>query len=100
MGLAIARTLASEGCSVVLFARREQQLAEEAQLIEADFPGSRTHFVVGDSADPGALRRVVDETLEKFGKLDILVNNTGGPPAGDFRDFDDGAWYAAFDLAV
>jgi 3-oxoacyl-[acyl-carrier protein] reductase len=100
MGRAIARALAAEGCGVTLFARREKELAEEAERIESDFPGAQALAVAGDSSDALALQRVVDETLERFSRLDILVNNTGGPPAGDFGDFDDEAWGAAFELSV
>jgi 3-oxoacyl-[acyl-carrier protein] reductase len=100
MGRAIARALAAEGCSVTLFARREKELAEEAGLIESDFPDASAHSVAGDSTDPLALRNVVDKTLERFSRLDIVVNNTGGPPAGDFGDFDDEVWSAAYELSV
>jgi 3-oxoacyl-[acyl-carrier protein] reductase len=100
MGLAIARTLAGEGCDVTLFARREQELAEAAERIETDFPGVRALPVAGDSTDPDALGHVVDETLARLGRLDIVVNNTGGPPAGDFGDFDDDAWQEGYELTV
>lgn len=75
MGLAIARTLAGEGCDLTLFARREQELAEAAERIETDFPGVRALPVAGDSTDPDALGHVVDETLARLGRLDIVVNN-------------------------
>ena len=100
MGRAIARALAGEGCSVTLFARRETELAEEAERIESDFSGTSALAVAGDSTDPLALKRVVEETLERFERLDIVVNNTGGPPAGDFGDFDDQGVGAAYELSV
>jgi len=100
MGLAIARSLAREGCNVVLFARRDELLAREVARIESDFPGSRAHAFAGDSSDPAALTQLVAETVDTFGRLDIVVNNTGGPPAGTFDDFDDAVWTAAFELTV
>jgi 3-oxoacyl-[acyl-carrier protein] reductase len=100
MGLAIARALAAEGCDVALFARREEPLATEAHRIETDFPGVRALPVTGDSTDPEALQRVVAEALGRFDRLDIVVNNTGGPPAGDFGDFDDDAWQDGYELSV
>ena len=100
MGLAIARSLASEGCNVALFARRPEKLEEEARRIEADFPGPRALAIAGDAADPGALERAIQSTVAAFGRLDILVNNTGGPPAGGSADFEDGAWHDAFELTL
>jgi 3-oxoacyl-[acyl-carrier protein] reductase len=46
------------------------------------------------------LARAVDEAHEAFGRIDIVINNTGGPPAGDFGDLDDDAWQAGFELTV
>ena len=99
MGLAIARALAAEGCDVALFARRGDMLKQEASTIEAEYR-VRTIAIPGDSTDPAALERAVDETLAAFGRLDILVNNTGGPPAGGFDDFDDRDWQSAFELSL
>ena len=56
--------------------------------------------VAGDATDPAALQEIVDRTLERFGHIDILVNNTGGPPAGSFEDFDDAAWHRAWELTL
>jgi 3-oxoacyl-[acyl-carrier protein] reductase len=98
MGLAIARALAAEGSDVTLFARREENLAAEAKRIEADFPGAGALPVAGDSTDRDALDGVVSAAVERFGRLDIVVNNTGGPPAGDFGDFGDDDWQNAYEL--
>lgn len=98
MGRAIASALASEGCRVTLFARRGDVLAEAVDQINTECGEGRAYAVSGDSTDPQALERVVKETQERFGGIDVLVNNTGGPPAGDFGDFDDAAWEAAFRL--
>jgi 3-oxoacyl-[acyl-carrier protein] reductase len=99
MGLAIARALAAEGADVALFARRADTLAEEAGRIEADH-GVRSLAVAGDSTVAADVERAVDETLAAFGRLDVLVNNTGGPPAGGFGDFDDAAWQSAYELTL
>lgn len=100
MGRSIASALASEGCRVTLFARRADVLAEAVAQINSECGDARAHAVVGDSTDPQALERVVEETEKRLGGIDVLVNNTGGPPAGDFGDFDDAAWEAAFRLTV
>src|SRR5690349_18604080 len=86
MGRAIAGRLAAEGCDVTLFARRAGLLDQAVAEISALPEGGRAHAVVGDSTAPADLERAVDETLGQFGRIDIVVNNTGGPPAGDFGD--------------
>ncbi|HKD33419.1 MAG TPA: SDR family oxidoreductase [Gaiellaceae bacterium] len=73
MGLAIAEALAAEGANVSLFARRREVLEREAERI-----GGLS--VRGDVTNPADLKRLVDRTLEAFGSIDILVNNSGGPP--------------------
>jgi 3-oxoacyl-[acyl-carrier protein] reductase len=100
MGRATAMALAREGCDVTLFARRQALLDEAVAEIDGLASGARGLAVAGDSADPAALQAVLDRTLERFGHLDILVNNTGGPPAGGFEDFDDDAWHRAWELTL
>jgi 3-oxoacyl-[acyl-carrier protein] reductase len=82
MGRACALALAREGCNVTLFARREELLDEAAAEIGALGSGAQALAVTGDATDTEALRTVVERTLQRFGRLDVLVNNTGGlPPA-------------------
>jgi 3-oxoacyl-[acyl-carrier protein] reductase len=100
MGRAAALSLAREGCNVTLFARRQELLDEAVAEIQALGSGAEAFAVAGDSTDPEALRAAVDGTLERFGKIDIVVNNTGGPPAGGFEDFDDDGWRAAWELTL
>jgi 3-oxoacyl-[acyl-carrier protein] reductase len=100
MGRACATALAREGCNVALFARRGALLDEAVTEIEAQGNGARALAVAGDATDPIALRALVDRTTERFGRIDILVNNTGGPPAGGFEDFDDAAWANAWELTL
>ena len=73
MGLAIAEALAAEGANVAMFARRRELLEREAERLGA-------LAVRGDVTNPADLKRLVDRTLEAFGGIDILVNNSGGPP--------------------
>jgi 3-oxoacyl-[acyl-carrier protein] reductase len=100
MGRACAMALAREGCNVALFARREELLDEAVAEIDAQGSGAAGLAVAGDSSDPEALRALVDRTLQRFGRLDILVNNTGGPPAGGFEDFTDEQWHEAWQLTL
>jgi 3-oxoacyl-[acyl-carrier protein] reductase len=73
MGLAIAEAFAAEGANVAMFARRRELLQREAERLGA-------LAVRGDVTNPADLKRLVDRTLEAFGGIDILVNNSGGPP--------------------
>ncbi len=73
MGLAIAEAFAAEGVNVAMFARRRELLEREAERLGA-------LAVRGDVTNPADLSRLVERTLEAFGGLDILVNNSGGPP--------------------
>jgi 3-oxoacyl-[acyl-carrier protein] reductase len=99
MGLAVARELSREGARVVMFARREDALREAAAEIERE-TGVAAIAVAGDSRDPAALARAVEEARSRFGGLDILVNNTGGPSAGAVSTFDDDAWERAYELTL
>jgi 3-oxoacyl-[acyl-carrier protein] reductase len=100
MGRACALALAREGASVALFARRAELLDEAVAEIEALGSGAAALAVAGDSARPADLEALVARTIERFGRIDIVVNNSGGPPAGSFEDFDDAAWRAAWDLTL
>jgi 3-oxoacyl-[acyl-carrier protein] reductase len=73
MGLAIAQGLTAEGVNVAMFARRRDLLEREAERLGA-------LAVRGDVRDPNDLERLVERTVQAFGGIDILVNNSGGPP--------------------
>ena len=100
MGRAIACRLAQEGCNVTVFARRAELLEEVVAEISALPGNAEGHAVTGDSTAPADLARAIDETTRRFGRIDVVVNNTGGPPAGDFEDFDDGDWQRGFELTL
>jgi 3-oxoacyl-[acyl-carrier protein] reductase len=93
LGLASAESLISEGANVAMFARRRDVLEREAERLGA-------LAVQGDVTDPRALERLVDRTLEAFGGIDVLVNNSGGPPRGPALDLDPAAVEAAVDLLL
>jgi 3-oxoacyl-[acyl-carrier protein] reductase len=94
MGFAIAEGLAAEGCAVTMCARGEERLQEAAARI----PGALA--IAGDVRNQALLQRLVDETVEARGRLDIVVNNAGGPPAGTFESTPDEAWADAFELSL
>jgi 3-oxoacyl-[acyl-carrier protein] reductase len=94
MGFAIAEALAAEGCDVTMCARGEDRLRESAARI----PGALA--ISGDVRDPAVLERLVDDTVAARGRLDIVVNNAGGPPPGTFESTADEAWADAFELSL
>jgi 3-oxoacyl-[acyl-carrier protein] reductase len=78
LGRAAAEALAAEGVRVVICARGEASLRQvESAIRDA---GGEVHAVVADVTDPVAPARLVEETRRRFGALDILVPNAGGPP--------------------
>jgi 3-oxoacyl-[acyl-carrier protein] reductase len=96
IGRAIALALAQEGCSVVICARGQEELEAAAAEIRAQ-TGAQVLPVVCDMADHDDIRRLVRQTAEVFGRIDIVVNNAGGPPLGTFDDFGDAEWQKAID---
>ena len=93
LGLASAEALAAEGANVTMFARRRDVLEREADRIGA-------LAVRGDVSLPQDLERVVATTLEAFGGLDILVWNSGGPPAGTGTEVTTDALEQAIELML
>jgi len=73
IGLGIAESLAGEGANVAMFARRRELVEREAERLGA-------LAVVGDVTSADDLERLVGTAVDKFGEIDIVVNNSGGPP--------------------
>ncbi len=94
MGLAISQALAAEGCGVTMLARTPERLEQAA----ADVPGALT--VAGDVRDQATLEQAVQRTVDERGRLDIVVNNAGGPPPGTFESTPEEAWAEAFELSL
>jgi NAD(P)-dependent dehydrogenase (short-subunit alcohol dehydrogenase family) len=91
LGKGIALTFAAEGSDVVIAARTETALKETAAEIEAI--GRKCLAIVTDQAIPEQVRNMVDRTLERFGRVDVLVNNAGiGGPTLSVADMDLEAW--------
>ena len=93
LGRATALALAHEGCKVVVCAREETTLAEAAGDIEA--VGAEVLAVPIDVTSPSAPAALVDATVSRFGALDIVVANAGGPPPMRALDADDDALLSA-----
>lgn len=84
LGKACAIALAKEGVNIVLCARGLEALMQTQKEIEA--LGAEVLALQVDMADPADNRRVVEATIERFGTIDILIVNSGGPKPGTFRE--------------
>jgi 3-oxoacyl-[acyl-carrier protein] reductase len=92
IGRAIATSLVGEGARVVLNARGEDALRQTEREL-----GSSTISVAADVTTAEGCQRVVGATRERFGRIDILINNAGGSTAADLQA-DTEQWLAGFDL--
>jgi len=102
LGRACAEALAREGARVVINGRRPEALASAAQAIRRVMAvkGADVHTVAGDVSDPEAINRLIKATLARFGQLDILVTNGGGPSPGKFADLSERDWQAGLDTTL
>ncbi|NML63958.1 SDR family oxidoreductase [Hymenobacter sp. RP-2-7] len=99
LGRAVAEELAAEGASLVLCARGEAALLATCAEIAAAH-GVPVLPVVADVGTPAGVAQVTEAALGRFGQVDILVTNSGGPPAGPFEAHDAAAWAAATQLLL
>ena len=97
LGRAVAEELAREGAHLVLCARGAEALHETADAIRAETGVSVTE-VVADLSDAAGVARVTERALTEHGRVDILVTNAGGPPAGPFESHTAQAWETAVRL--
>lgn len=97
LGRGCAEALAVEGANVVICARHHEELEKAAKHIE-EKTGSEVLAVHADVTDTEHISRALNAAAERFGGVDILVTNAGGPPAGFFDDFDDEVWEMSFRL--
>lgn len=93
LGRATAEALAAEGASVLLNGRDEAALDDAVAAIISD--GGTAAGVVADITDPTTPEQLVDDAVARWGRLDIVVANAGGPPPGRALDVDDDAVLAA-----
>ncbi len=99
LGRAVATELAREGASVVISSRDGDALAQTAAEISGE-TGATVDHRAADLTRAGDVGALISYAVERFGGVDVLVNNTGGPPAGTFEDFEDGDWQAGFELIL
>lgn len=99
LGRAVAEELAAEEASLIICARSKETLEKTAnEIIERT--GVSVLAVTADLSDTEDATRVVNSGIEKFGQVDILVTNAGGPPAGKFETLSREAWETATRLTL
>lgn len=98
IGAAVALELAREGAQVIISARRAERLQDIAARIEAG--GGRAAWFAADQNLPESAGQLVNYTGEQFGRVDILVGNTGGPPSGGAAELGEADWRSAAELLL
>ena len=107
LGYATALQLAREGCKVVINGRDEVRVKSAADKIKEEMPprrhsdaGSQVIGLVGDASLPDMPEKLIQQTVDAFGGLDILITNTGGPKPGSIDSLDESAWQSGIDLCL
>jgi len=98
LGFATAKLLAQEGAQVIINSRDPQKLQAAANRIK-DETGHEITWIAGDVTLPEIPAFLIQQIQDKFGGLDILIANAGGPPAAAFMDIDDETWQKAAELS-
>jgi len=99
LGRAIATALSAEGAKVIIGSRDETELDKTASEIK-ELTGNEVVAIPVDVSDGKQVEALIGQVAERFGTIDILVNNGGGPPFDKFEHFDDQAWQKAFELTL
>jgi 3-oxoacyl-[acyl-carrier protein] reductase len=98
LGRASAEALARDGFRVAICARGRDALADAERALAAS--GAEVLAIPADLSNAADVARVFDATVDRFGGLDVLVTNTGGPPSGPFMAIDERAWIQAVDALL
>src|ERR1043165_2230366 len=99
LGHAVAAELAAEGASLILCARGAETLDKVAEKMQRE-TNVPIMAIAGDVAKAEDVKRIVDAGLKRFGHIDVLVTNAGGPPAGRFENLSGSDWDAAVSLTL
>jgi len=97
IGKAVARGLAQEGARIAICARGKESLEAAATELAAA-TGAEVFGVAGDLTRAADAKRIVDATVARFGRVDILINNAGAAPGGEILDLTEEDWQKALQL--
>jgi 3-oxoacyl-[acyl-carrier protein] reductase len=96
IGRAIAEAFAEEGCRLCICARGQQALDEAAAALRER--GAEVLAVAADVTQPDQVEQVVQATLARYGRIDVLVNNVGGSTGGGIAETSDAEWQQGLEL--
>jgi len=99
LGYATALALAKEGCKVAINGRDEAKIKAVAEKMSKE-SGTQVIGLAGDVSEIGVPEKLIRQTVEAFGGLDILITNAGGPPPGSIDSLDEAAWQKGVDLCL
>ena len=99
LGRAIAEAFAAEGAALAICARGEAGLAAARDSI-ARITKAPVHAIAADLSRAEGVQTVARSALERFGRVDVLVTNAGGPPVGTFASLEWDAWQRAVELTL
>jgi 3-oxoacyl-[acyl-carrier protein] reductase len=99
LGYATALALAREGCKVAINGRDEAKIKSAAEKL-SNKTGSQVIGLAGDVSLTDVPEKLIQQTVDVFGGLDILVTNAGGPPPGTIDSLDEAAWQKGVDLCL
>jgi len=99
LGRAIADALAAEGASLLICARGADAL-DEARTAIAERSGVDVEMVVADVSTEDGITRVWERARDRYGRVDVLVTNAGGPPSGPFESLEWDSWQRAVSLTL
>ncbi len=98
LGFGIAKACAQEGANVCIGSRNQNKV--DSAVMELGKFGGGVQGATIDAKDPDSILEWTDGVISRFGRIDGLVVNAGGPPAGRFDDFGEDDWYDAFELTL
>ncbi|WP_188456234.1 SDR family oxidoreductase [Virgibacillus oceani] len=98
LGKGTALQFANEGAHVLISSRNEETLKKAVEEIKEISGNEQVRYSVCDITNPDSIKQLIAAAVEWNGKVDILINNAGGPPAGGFGKFSDEDWQKAFEL--
>ncbi len=99
LGYGVAKAMAEDGAKVSMCSRTAEDIqAAAAELTEET--GAETLATACNVKDPADIEKWVSRTVDKWGKIDALLVNAGGPPPGYFKELTDEQWQSAFELTL